>query len=109
MGNNRAVDIYTATEECLVTLNGYVGYTEIANEVTMVANIYIEGKVINASSSIGRPNLALNIQLSSIVRLKRGEKLKLQVGSSQTVEKATANIHYFLKVLPLVEKVTAPI
>lgn len=94
--------IYTAEEDCLVVLYGYIGFLSPPDGATIAGNVLINNTPIIATTLTGKET-GINIPLSANLRLNKDESINVQMlctGLSAT-KGVQANIHYFLRTIPI--------
>ena len=94
--------IYTAEEDCLVILNGFIQYLSPPNNATIAGNLLINNTTVLATTLVGKET-GINAPLAAFLRLKKGDCVNVQLlctGLSKEIG-TMVNIHYFLKTLSI--------
>lgn len=94
--------IYTAQEDCLVTLYGFVQFLTPPEGATIAANLIMNDSMTIFATTLKGSSTGTNAPISISMRLKEGDSIGAQVlCTGLSAEKGTiVNIHYYLKALP---------
>ena len=95
--------IYTAQEDCLVMLYGFVQFLTPPEGATIAANLIMNNSMTFFATTLKGSSAGTNVPISISMRLKKGDYIGVQMlcaGLSAT-KGTQVNIHYFLKALPL--------
>lgn len=92
--------IYTAEEDCLVILNGFIQFLSPPANATIAGNLLINNTTVIATTLAGKET-GINAPLAACLRLNKGDCVNVQLlCTGLSAEKGTmVNIHYFLKAL----------